>query len=194
MTVQLAISRAVARIVASAYSSLELKHFCRRRSRPWGTRAMYQILKLIHVAAVIIFLGNIITGLFWKAHADRTKDIRFIAHTMHGIIRSDRWFTIPGVIVITMTGVLAAIQAGLPLLRTGWIFWSLVAFSVSGIIFAWRVAPLQKQILALTTNTSDSAFPWDRYRSKSLQWEIWGFVATVSPIIAVVLMVLKRPA
>src|SRR2546430_392097 len=97
---------------------------------------MYQILKLIHVAAVIIFLGNIITGLFWKAHADRTKDIRIIAHTMHGIIRSDRWFTIPGVIVITLAGVLAAIQAGLPILRTGWIFWSLVAFSVSGIVFA----------------------------------------------------------
>lgn len=36
---------------------------------------MYHILKLIHVAAVIIFLGNIITGLFWKAHADRTKDV-----------------------------------------------------------------------------------------------------------------------
>jgi uncharacterized membrane protein len=155
---------------------------------------MYQIFKLIHVAAVIIFLGNIITGLFWKAHADRTKDVRFIAHTMHGIIRSDRWFTIPGVIVITMTGVLAAIQAGLPLLRTGWIFWSLVAFSVSGIVFALRVAPLQKQILALTTSTNDSAFRWDLYRSKSLQWEIWGFVATVTPIIAVVLMVLKRPA
>jgi uncharacterized membrane protein len=155
---------------------------------------MYHILKLIHVAAVILFLGNIITGLFWKAHADRTKDVRFIAHTMHGIIRSDRWFTIPGVIVITMTGVLAAFQAGLPLLRTGWIFWSLVAFSVSGVVFALRVAPLQKQILALTTSTSDSAFPWELYRSKSLQWEIWGFVATVSPIIAVVMMVLKRPA
>ena len=155
---------------------------------------MYQILKLIHVAAVIVFLGNIITGLFWKAHADRTRDVRFIAHTMRGIIRSDQWFTVPGVIVITMTGVLAAIQAGLPLLRTGWIFWSLVAFSVSGIVFAWRVAPLQKEILALTTSTSDTAFPWDRYRSKSIQWEIWGFVATVTPIIAVALMVLKRPA
>jgi uncharacterized membrane protein len=154
---------------------------------------MYHILKLIHVAAVILFLGNIITGLFWKAHADRTRDLRFIAHTMHGIIRSDRWFTIPGVIVITITGVLAAIKGGLPLLRTGWIFWSLVAFSVSGIVFAWRVAPLQKQILALTAGTSDSAFPWDRYRSMSLQWEIWGLVATLSPIIAVALMVLKRP-
>lgn len=76
---------------------------------------MYQVLKLIHIAAVIIFLGNIITGLFWKAHADRTKEVRFISHTMHGIIRSDRWFTIPGVIVITVAGFLAAIHAGLPI-------------------------------------------------------------------------------
>ena len=72
---------------------------------------MYAILKVIHVLAVIIFMGNIITGLFWKAHADRTKDRRIIAHTMDGIIRSDRWFTIPGVAIITAAGVLAAIQA-----------------------------------------------------------------------------------
>jgi len=155
---------------------------------------MYQVLKLIHVVAVIVFLGNIITGLFWKAHADRTRDVRFIAHTMHGIIRSDRWFTIPGVVTITVAGIFAAIQAGLPILRTGWIFWSLVAFSVSGIVFAWRVAPLQRQILALATTTSDTAFDWAFYRSKSLRWELWGLLATATPLIAVVLMVLKRPA
>jgi uncharacterized membrane protein len=155
---------------------------------------MYQFLKLIHVVAVILFLGNVITGLFWKAHADRTRDVRFIAHTMHGIIRSDRWFTIPGVVVITVAGILAAIQAGLPILRTGWILWSLVAFSVSGIVFAWRVAPLQKQILALTKDAGDAAFDWNLYRSKSLQWELWGLLATFTPLVAVVLMVLKRPA
>ncbi len=33
---------------------------------------MYQVLKAIHVFAVIIFMGNIITGLFWKMHADGT--------------------------------------------------------------------------------------------------------------------------
>ena len=156
---------------------------------------MYHLLKLIHVVAVILFLGNIITGLFWKAHADRTHDIRFIAHTMHGIIRSDRWFTIPGVVVITVSGVMAAIRAGLPLLRTGWIFWSLVAFTISGIVFAWRVAPLQKQIARMaSTTTEDAAFDWPLYRSKSLQWEVWGAVATLTPLLAVVLMVLKRPA
>ncbi len=153
---------------------------------------MYQLLKLIHLLAVILFLGNIITGLFWKSHADRTRDVRFIAHTMHGIIRSDRWFTIPGVVVITVSGLFAAVQAGLPILGTGWILWSLIAFSASGIAFAWRVAPLQKQILSLTS--ASGPLDWAVYRSKSIQWELWGLVATVLPLIAVVLMVIKRPA
>ena len=153
---------------------------------------MYQFLKLIHVVAVILFLGNIITGLFWKAHADRTRDVRFIAHTISGIIRSDRWFTIPGVVVITVAGFMAAIQAGLPILRTGWILWSVIAFSLSGIAFAWRVAPLQRQLLSLTSATTP--LDWTVYRAKSIQWELWGLFATVTPLIAVVLMVIKKPA
>jgi uncharacterized membrane protein len=149
---------------------------------------MYQLLKVIHVIAVILFMGNIITGLFWKMHADGTKNAAIIAHTMRGLIRADRWFTIPGVIVITIAGVMAAMQAGLPLLRTGWIFWSLVAFTLSGIAFAWKVAPLQKQLLRMST---DGDLDWTSYRSKSLQWELWGLFATITPMIALVLMVWK---
>lgn len=155
---------------------------------------MYLFLKLIHVLAVIIFLGNVITGLFWKAHADRTRNVRFIAHTMDGIIRSDRWFTIPGVVVITVAGILGAIQVGLPILGTGWILWSLIAFSLPGIAFAVRVAPLQREIRALASNAADASFDWPLYRSKSLRWELWGLFATITPLIAVVLMVIKRPA
>lgn len=154
---------------------------------------MYQFLKLVHVAAVIMFLGNVITGLFWKAHADRTRDVRFIAHTMDGITRSDRWFTIPGVVVITVAGILAAIQAGLPILGTGWILWSLIAFAASGIAFVWKVAPLQKEILGIA-RAGEESFDWALYRSKSLQWELWGLFAIVTPLIAMVLMVIKRPA
>ena len=51
---------------------------------------MYLVLKLLHVAAVIAFLGNITTGLFWHRHAARTRDPKLLAFTMGGIIRSDR--------------------------------------------------------------------------------------------------------
>lgn len=150
---------------------------------------MYQLFKAIHVFAVILFLGNIITGLFWKFHADGTKSQSIIAHTLRGLIRADRWFTIPSVFVITATGVLAAMRAGLPLLRTGWIFWSIVAFALSGIAFAWKVAPLQRQLLKMTDGASE--IDWATYRSKSLQWELWGLFATLTPLAAVVLMTWK---
>lgn len=150
---------------------------------------MYQLYKAIHVFAVIIFLGNIITGLFWKFHADGTRNQSIIAHTLRGLIRADRWFTIPGVVVITAAGVLAAMKAGLPLLRTGWILWSIVAFALSGIAFAWKVAPLQKQLLKMTDD--GAVIDWPTYRSKSLQWELWGLFATFTPLAAVVLMTWK---
>ncbi len=150
---------------------------------------MYQFLKLIHVFAVIIFLGNIITGLFWKRHADGTKNLAIIAHTLRGLIRGDRWFTVPGVVVITTAGIFAAVKGGFPLLRTGWILWSIIAFALSGLAFMAQVAPLQKRLLRMTEG--EAAFDWAAYRSLSQRWEFWGLFATVTPIVAVVLMVMK---
>ena len=152
---------------------------------------MYALLKFAHILAVILFLGNVITGLFWKLHADRTKDPRIIGHTMEGIIRSDRLFTMPGVLFIIASGVAAAIRVGLPLLGTPWIFWSIVLFSLSGLAFWFAVAPLQKKIAAMTVGKTADDFDWKRYRADSLRWELWGAFATLTPLLAAALMVLK---
>src|SRR6187397_1286256 len=111
----------------------------------------YSYLKLIHILAVMIFLGNIITGLFWMHIAVKTKDLKIIIFTIKGIRDADRYFTIPGVIVITTFGLLAAIFGHYPILRTGWIFWSIIMFSISGLSFMIKVAPLQKKIYDLTS-------------------------------------------
>ena len=64
----------------------------------------YLILKAIHLMAVTAFLGNIVTGLFWMKFARKTNDIRIIHHTAKGLIASDKFFTIPGVLIITAAG------------------------------------------------------------------------------------------
>jgi len=152
----------------------------------------YLIFKLVHVAAVIIFLGNIITGLFWKAHGDRTRDPRIIANMMDGIIRADRLFTLPGVLLIIIAGFGGAGIGHLPVLRTGWIFWSIVLFTVSGLAFMFWLAPLQKKMLAVMRAGEASGKPdWDAYHRLSRQWEFWGAVALLTPLAALVLMVLK---
>ena len=153
---------------------------------------MYLLLKLLHIISVIAFLGNITTGLFWHGHAARTRDPRLLAHAMEGIIRSDRFFTVPGVIGIIVSGVAAAIYGNLPLLGTDWILWTLVLFSISGLVFMFRVAPLQRQLRALAADGAQSgAFEYARYHALAVRWEIWGAVALLAPVGGLVLMVLK---
>jgi uncharacterized membrane protein len=152
---------------------------------------MYLALKLLHVAAVIVFLGNITTGLFWHAHAARTRDPKLLAHTMDGIIRSDRLFTLPGVFLIIAAGVGLAVYGHFPLLRTGWILWTLVLFAISGTVFAARVGPLQRALKALAERGMQGAFDYTRYRALALRWEVWGAVALLTPVAGLALMVLK---
>jgi uncharacterized membrane protein len=153
---------------------------------------MYLWLKVLHVIAVLMFLGNIVTGVFWHKHALRTRDPRLIAHTMDGVIRSDRLFTMPGVILIIASGVGAAVLGGYPLLRTGWILWSLVLFGISGAVFMARLAPLQRRMRDFAqAGAAGGNFDLAAYERLSKQWDFWGAVATLAPLGALALMVLK---
>ena len=156
-----------------------------------GATDVYLVFKLLHIGAVIVFLGNIATGLFWHAWAARTRDPKLLAHAMGGIIRSDRLFTVPGVMVIIVTGITAAIEVNLPILRTGWILWTLVLFSISGLAFSFRVAPLQRQLHSLATNHAGGEFLYERYRSIAFRWEMWRGLALATPLAGLALMVLK---
>jgi uncharacterized membrane protein len=153
---------------------------------------MYLLLKVVHILSVVLFLGNIVTGLFWKAHADATRDPKLQAHALAGIIRSDAWFTLPSVVAIIATGVGLAMMAGLPLLGTDWILVSLVAFGLSGLLFGISLAPAQKRLLAMAREAeAGGEWPSSAYRRLSLRWEIVGIAAILLPLAALALMVFK---
>jgi len=82
---------------------------------------LYLGLKLPARARGSAFLGNITTGVFWKANADRTRNPVVIANMLEGIIRADRLFTIPPIALILAGGIGAAIVGKYPILGTGWI-------------------------------------------------------------------------
>jgi uncharacterized membrane protein len=151
----------------------------------------YTLIKALHIVSVVLFLGNIITGVFWKIHADRTGDLGARAQALDGIIKSDRIFTVPGVILIVATGVTLALMMHLPLLRTFWIGWSLALFGVSGIAFSVFVGPLQKKLLA--NARAGIAGEWNEaeYERLSRSWTVWGAVATAAPLVALFMMVMK---
>ena len=153
---------------------------------------MYIALKILHVAAVMIFLGNLVTGILWKIHGDQTSDPVIIRHTVAGLIRADRWFTIPGVVLILVGGFGAALVGGLPLLRTPWILAGIILFTISGFAYMGRVVPLQRQMLAVArSGVETGTFDWDRYRALSRSWNVWGSIALLTPVLAMIGMIAK---
>jgi uncharacterized membrane protein len=153
---------------------------------------LYPLFKTLHVLAAVVFLGNIITGLLWKRRADRTGDVRIIRHVVDGIIVADRWFTMPGVLGIVVFGFGAAGIGGMPMLRTGWILWSLVLFILSGVAFMGWLVPIQRRMAAVAAEGETSGrFDTATYERLSRAWDVWGTIALLLPLAAAALMIWK---
>ena len=140
--------------------------------------------------AVVVFLGNIIVGAFWKAFADRTGNAAVMAHTIDGIVRADRIFTIPAVIVLFLAGMAAAGVGHYSILGTGWILWGLGLFALSGVAFG-PIARAQRELLKVAQTGLQTPEQRQQYEAVSRQWNIYGTIATLAPLAALVIMVLK---
>lgn len=153
---------------------------------------MYIALKVLHVAAVVIFLGNLVTGILWKMHGDQTEDPVIIRHTVAGLIRADRWFTIPGVVLILIGGFGAAMVGGLPLIRTKWILIGIVLFTLSGAAYMGRVVPVQRRMLQVARSGVETGqLDWEKYRALTRSWNVWGTIALLTPVLAMIAMIAK---
>ncbi|SFN04177.1 DUF2269 family protein [Dokdonella immobilis] len=152
--------------------------------------AIYALFKLLQVVAVVVFLGNASLGLFWVAHAESTGDARMIGHAMRGIIRADRWFTMPGIVLIVGGGVAAAVSGGLKMLSVGWILGAILMFGLSGLLFGMALSPLQRQIVAATDANAD----FQATQAMLRRWHVLGWLALLPLSLAVAMMVLKWPA
>lgn len=150
----------------------------------------YLIFKLIHIFAVIIFLGNIIIAVYWKGHGDKSNDPKIIAYTIKGMIRADRYFTMPAVAFLILAG-FGAMGIGYIPFETGWILWGFILIIISAAAFMAKVVPAQKKLLKIAEADS---FDQQQYDAVSKEWNLWSSIATIAPIIAVVLMVLKVPS
>lgn len=149
--------------------------------------------ELLHVLAVVLFLGNLMTCLFWAAHATRSRDPSVIAHTFDGIRRADRWFTLPGVLTMLVGGVVAAIRLDLAVFGTGWIVWALGLLGIGLLVLATVRAALQRDLLELAVSGDAEHLAWKEYELLYRYWWMASLVAIAAPLLAVVLMVYRPP-
>ena len=149
------------------------------------------ILTVMHLLAVVIFLGNITVGIFWMHYAAKTKDFKFISQTTKGIIKADRLFTLPSAALLLIAGLGLAMHQKMSIFGTGWILGTLIMFTISGFAFSAKLAPLQRKIYAYT---SGEKADWNEFSKMLKRWDFWGLVALISPFLAFLMMILKFPA
>lgn len=154
---------------------------------------LYRGLLLLHLLGVVAFFANAVAALFWQRRASRSGDPVVIAHTFRTLDAGDRWLTPVAVALIVASGIGLARILRLPLLGTGWILGSIAAFSLSGIVFATRVLPLQRRLAIWTTEcaAADARFDRERYAREARRWSLWADLSLGLGLAAFVFMVVR---
>ena len=146
-------------------------------------------IKSLHILGVSLFLGNIIVSAFWKVLADRTGNYAVIRFAARLVNVTDAVFTGLGATLLLVTGHLLADKYG-GVLPNDWILWSYVLFGVSGAIWIAVLLPIQFKQAKMLRESGTEEIAKEYYRLARM-WSIAGAIATLFPLPAIYLMVVK---
>lgn len=150
----------------------------------------YLLLKTLHLAGVVLFLGNIIVTGWWKTMANRSGDPAVIAFAQRQVSLTDWVFTVGGASLLAAGGYAAAGVQGMAL-DTGWTAIGHWLFVVSGLIWLAILVPLQRaQARAARAFALGGPIPPDYWRRERL-WAVFGVIATLLPCLNLYFMIFK---
>lgn len=168
---------AVVLILVTVLMSLPLPFY----SREWH--------KLMHVLGAILFIGNIVTAAVWMTLARFSQQVKVIHFAAKGVNLADVLFTIPGIILIALNGTfLAPGVGGGNVLGASWVAAALLLFILSGIVWGGFLLRYQSQLVQLSASGEQLS---SEFASVFKKWSIWGVVATILPILSLILMIFK---
>ena len=152
--------------------------------------SLYDALKIAHILGATVLLGTGAGIAFFMVMAHRTRDAVLVAHTAGIVVIADYLFTASAVVVQPITGAALAHLTGQPLL-SGWIFWSLVLYAVTG-AFWLPVVWMQSRMRDLARAAAAAGEPLPpAYHRLYRWWFAFGFPAFAAVLGIVVLMVTK---
>ena len=151
----------------------------------------YLVLKSIHIVGAILFLGNIIITGWWKYMANQTGKPEVISFAQRQVTLTDFVFTAGGASLVLVTGMANATIHNISIMGTLWIAWGLALFTLSGIIWVAILIPIQiKQAREAKYFTADTVIS-KAYWRREMYWYIFGVIATILPLVSIILMAVK---
>ena len=146
----------------------------------------YLLLKALHVTAAVLMVGNVTVTGVWAALYFRWRRDADFRRAGRAILWTDLFFTFLGGAALTISGILMARQANLPILDTPWIRRGALLLAVSTLLWLTVLLPDQWRLERLGDDR-------DEFRKAVFtRWSVVGWLSTALLFVAMWSMVLKR--
>ncbi len=149
----------------------------------------YSLLKALHVLGAVLFIGNILVTAVWKSLADRTRNAVVIGFSQRLVTVTDFAFTATGIVLLAGTGAVMAPRLGG--LHDAWLVWGVALFAAAGVLWLFVLVPVQTMQARLARGFAHGGEIPSRYWKLARVWMAAGGVATLLPLAALAVMVMK---
>jgi uncharacterized membrane protein len=142
----------------------------------------------MHILGAVLFIGNITVTAAWMILVVENGQPKLVHFGARAVNQADLLFTVPGVLLIFLNGLALAPAFGNTPWSVSWIATALALLILSGIVWLGFLLRYQHQMVELSASGEQLSSEFMRvFRN----WGIWGGIATVLPIISLLLMVFK---
>lgn len=150
---------------------------------------MEWLLRVVHVLAVVILLGNLLMAPFWRKRLVALGGVQARAVANRSVRVADLMFTLPGWVLVLVTGIILIIYRGD--MRGGWLHLSLLLFL--GWLVLWHVLVLRarKAMIAQSEEAAGGGQAPAELAQHERQWQQWSYVSAGIVVLILILMVAR---
>ena len=151
-----------------------------------------QWLKVVHILAVVVVLGNLLMAPFWRKRLAALGGVQARAAANRSVRVADLIFTLPGWVVVLATGIMLIIYRDMGM-RGGWLHLSLLLFL--GWLIFWHMLVLRtrKAMIAQAEEAASGGQAPPELAQHERQWQQWSYLAAGIAVLILILMVVQPP-
>ena len=147
------------------------------------------LMKILHVLAVVVLLGNLLMAPFWRKRLVAIGGAQARAAANRSIRTADLMFTLPGWVVLLATGIVLSLNRG----------WKLpVSLHISMLLFLiwlalWHVLVLRarKAMIAQAEEAASGGQAPVELAQHEQQWQQWSYISAGIVVLILILMVMR---
>jgi uncharacterized membrane protein len=146
------------------------------------------LMKILHVLAVVVLLGNLLMAPFWRKRLAAVGGAQARAAANRSVRVADLMFTLPGWVVVLATGIMLIIYRGM---HGGWLHLSLLLFL--GWLVLWHVLVLRarKTMIAQAEDAIGKEQVPAELAQHEREWQQWSYVSAGVVVLILILMVTR---